>query len=121
MNHIQKNNLMAQEQMGCRQNSQGCKELLVVDSFIASQVSKKSRNISLSWIDYQKAYDSVPHDWLIEVLKIYKVDQKVVELLNRLMGLWKISLVYPTRNDSVSRETIPIKRGIFQGDTLSPL
>lgn len=121
MNHIQKNNLMAQEQMGCRQSSQGCKELLVVDSFIASQVSKKSRNISLSWIDYQKAYDSVPHDWLIEVLKIYKVDQKVVELLNRLMGLLKISLVYPTRNDSVSRETIPIKRGIFQGDTLSPL
>jgi hypothetical protein len=28
------------------------------------------------FIDYKKAYDSVPHSWLIKILKIYKINYK---------------------------------------------
>jgi hypothetical protein len=33
------------------------------------------------FIDYKKAYDSVPHSWLIKILKIYKINIKLNHLL----------------------------------------
>ncbi|MXP61692.1 reverse transcriptase family protein, partial [Pantoea sp. Taur] len=117
--HVNNNHIITKEQLGCKKDAKGCKELLIIDSFIASQVSKKKRNASIAWIDYQKAFDSVPHRWLIEILKIYKIDGKVVDLLERLIKTWKVILHLP--NFSSSKLCIPINRGIFQGDSLSPL
>ena len=28
-------------------------------------------NLSMAWIDYKKAFDMIPHSWLIECLEIY--------------------------------------------------
>lgn len=39
----------------------------------------------MAWIDYQKAYDSFPHSWIKEVLKIYKVNDTVVDFINQRM------------------------------------
>ncbi len=35
---------------------------------IAQEATSRSRNLSVAWIDYQKAYDRVPHGWLELVL-----------------------------------------------------
>ncbi|XP_022188744.2 uncharacterized protein LOC111047324 [Nilaparvata lugens] len=53
--HITLNKIMATEQLGCRKGAKGCKELLILDSFIAGQASAKQRNVSIAWIDYAKA------------------------------------------------------------------
>jgi hypothetical protein len=42
----------------------------LIDTVIMEQAQKNNRNIYTAFIDYKKAYDSVPHSWL---LKIYKI------------------------------------------------
>lgn len=119
--HVNANNILAKEQNGCRRNAMGCKELLVIDSIITKQASRKLRNLSMAWIDYKKAFDSVPHSWLLEVLKLYGVSVQVVNLLEHLMQTWRTNLIVKTTEGEYKTAEIKIKRGIFQGDTLSPL
>jgi len=69
------------------------------------------------WIDYKKAYDRVPHSWLIECMEIYKVNTTIKEFLEREMRNWKTEL---TSNGEMLGD-VRIRRGIFQGDALSPL
>lgn len=33
----------------------------------------KHKNLSMAWVDYQKAYDSVPHSWLIQCLQLHGI------------------------------------------------
>ncbi|XP_044748928.1 uncharacterized protein LOC123309723 [Coccinella septempunctata] len=119
--HVNKNNIMEQEQNGCRGNSRGCKELLITDLIVTRQAKKKQRNISMAWVDYQKAFDSVPHTWLIKTLQLYGISRPIINLLEHLMKTWRTQLVVNTKQENYKTAVIRIRRGIFQGDTLSPL
>jgi hypothetical protein len=63
--HLAENKILAPEQVECRKGSRGCKELLIVDSVLSQQAKKEQRDISVGWVDYKKAFDSVPHSWLL--------------------------------------------------------
>lgn len=115
--HLKTENILAWEQNGCKQGARGCKELLVIDSVLTKQAKRKKRNLSVAWIDYRKAFDSVPHSWLLEILKIYKIHPKVTMLLQHLMASWRTVL----NVKEYKTQEINIRRGIFQGDSLSPL
>jgi len=62
------------EQKRCIKNSHGCKEQLIIDSVVLEQVHKNNRNLYIAYLTFHKAFDSVPHSWLIHVLQIYKID-----------------------------------------------
>lgn len=119
--HLNENNVLAHEQNGCKKGSQGCKELLVTDTIVTRYAKNKNRNLSVAWIDYRKAFDSVPHTWLIRILRLYKVNERITMLLQHLMQTWRTSLLIKTKETSYQTNTLEIKRGIFQGDSLSPL
>ena len=71
----------------------------------------------MAWVDYQKAYDTIPHSWIIESLKFANVADNIVNFIERSMKSWNINL-------SLNGEflaNVDVKRGIFQGDSLSPL
>ena len=64
------NLLLPQEQKGCRRKSRGKNDLLFIDKMMIIRVVKmRKRNPSMSWIDYKKAYDMVPHSWIIEYME----------------------------------------------------
>ena len=115
--HLHNNDILTKEQKGCTKGTYGCKEQLIVDSFILKQVQKKSRNLSVAYVDYCKAFDSVPHSWLIEVLKLYKIDFQIIGLLKQLMKTWRTKL----HCLNLHTNNVSISRGIFQGDSLSPI
>lgn len=119
--HCEVNNILAEEQKGCIKGSQGCKEQLVIDLVILNQARSKRKNLYVSYIDYRKAFDSVPHSWLIHVLRMYKVDLKVVSFLEYMMASWRTTLQLNHSGKRIITEPIAIRRGIFQGDSLSPL
>jgi hypothetical protein len=99
----------------------GCKEQLIIDTVIMEQVRKNNRNIYTAFIDYKKAYDSVPHSWLIKILKIYKINLDLINFLSHVMTFWRTTLNLSINNTKLKSEPIQIKRGIYQGDSLSPL
>ena len=120
-NHCQENNIMAIEQRGCRRGVRGCKDHLMINKAILEDAHLSQKNLSMAWIDYQKAFDSVSHEWLLKVLDIYKCPPMIKAFLNTAMPTWKVIMTARGTNESLTTEPIHIKRGIFQGDSLSPL
>lgn len=66
--HVEANNTLAEQQIGCRKEHMGCKEQLVIDSVVMRQFHTRNRNLLIAYIDYKKDYDNIPHSWMIEVL-----------------------------------------------------
>ena len=105
------------EQTGCRRGSRGTNDLLLIDKKILGGVKARRKNIAMGWIDYSKAFDMVPHSWILECLQMFKVAGNVSCLVRNSMNSWKVEL-------SSGKETLAqdnIRRGIFQGDSFSPL
>lgn len=115
--HCETNNIINPEQRGCVKRSLGCKEQLIIDEITIKQAEVKRRNISMAYIDYKKAFDSVPHDWLIKVLEIYRVNPTIIRLLTHAMTTWETQ----AKIGGSAISNIKIRRGIYQGDSLSPL
>ena len=73
------------------------------------------------WLDYQKAFDSVPHRWLIKALKLAKVPNVIIEALKHLMKKWTTNVHLNTKDTTITTNIIKYMKGIFQGDSLSVL
>ena len=71
----------------------------------------------MAWIDYKKAYDMVPHSWIKECLDLFGVVENIKTLLVNSMEKWRVML----RTGNSESGEVDIRRGIFQGDSLSPL
>jgi hypothetical protein len=108
--HIKKHNIIPEEQKGCCKGSRGCKEQLIIDTEIHNQVRQKHRNLHYAYIDYQKAFDSVPHSWLLHILALYKIDKQLIAFLKHVMTKWSTTLNIKLKmktyhlNPSISQE-----------------
>ena len=71
----------------------------------------------MAWIDYRKAYELVPHSWVNECMEMFGIAENLRTFLQKSMQQWRLSL---TANGEDLGE-VNMKRGIFQGDSLSPL
>ena len=115
--YLEETNTLPKEQKGCRRKTRGTKDHLLVDKMIMKNCRRRKTNLSMAWIDYKKAFDMVPHSWIIECLKIYGAAENIITLLSNTMNHWKTNL---TASGTKLAE-VNIRRGIFQGDSLSPL
>ena len=115
--HPVDNNLLPDEQKGCRKRSRGTKDQLLIDKTILREVKRVKRNLAVGWIDYRKAYDMVPHSWIREVLTSLKIADNISDFLINSMVGWSTTLT----SNGENLGDVDINRGIFQGDSLSPL
>ena len=81
----------------------------------------RKKNLSTAWIDYKKAFDSVPHSWIMKCMEIYKICPVVTPFITAEMRTWKSTLALNHSGGSLTSRPINIKTGIFQGDALLPL
>ena len=77
----------------------------------------RNKNIAVTWIDYKKAYDMVPHSWIVECLGLVWVSEQIKHFLSESMKVWRVDLT--CNNQSLGG--MDIKRGTFQSDLLSHL
>jgi len=113
--------LLPPEQKGCRRHSYGCKDQLLINRMIMEDNKKRKTNLSTSWIDYRKAFDSVPHSWITKTMEIYKLSPTMIKFMRHSMNMWKTTMVLNHSNGTIKTGEINIRSGIFQGDSLSPL
>ena len=112
---------MTSEQRGGKKNCYGCKDQLMINNVILENCKKKKKNLSTAWIDYKKAFDSVPHSWILACLRMYKINPVLTTFIEASMRQWKTNMVLVHDSGVLEMGPISIKRGIFQGDSLSPL
>ena len=72
-------------------------------------------------IDYQKAFDRVPHSWIIKSLELSGINNKVISFTKKVITYWKTHMCLHAENKIIETEDIKIHCGIFQGDSLLPL
>ena len=114
---LDENEMLPEEQKGCKRNSMGTKDQLLVDKTILADCKRRHKNLAMAWVDYKNAYDMVPHSWIIACLRLYRVSDNVVNFKERSMTNWKVQLT----SCGETLGLVNIRRGIFQGDRLSPL
>ena len=78
--HLDQEKVLPEEQKGCRKGSRGTNDLLCIDRAVIKEVNSRNKNIAMAWIDYKKAYDMVPHLWIIECLDLFGVAEIIKSL-----------------------------------------
>ena len=116
--HLEKEAIMTPEQRGGKKDCYGCKDQLMINNAILENCKKRKKNLSTAWIDYKKAFDSVPHSWILKCLWIHPV---LITFIEESMSQWKTNMKLVHKEGVLETGPIRIKRGIFQGDSLSPL
>ena len=76
--HLHTNNLIPSEQKGCIRKTLGTIDQLYIDKEILHHYKNHQLSLFQSWIDYQKAFDSVHHEWIFDCLKKYKINTKII-------------------------------------------
>ena len=115
--HLDQEKLLPEQQKGCRKGSRGTNDLRYIDREVIKEVKSRNKNLAMPWIDYRKAYDMVPHSRIIESLDLFGVAENIKSLLVNSSEKLKVMLC---SGNSESGE-VEIKRGIFQGDSLSSI
>ena len=75
----------------------------------------------MAWTVYQKAFDRVPHSWIIKSLELIGINNKVISFTKKVVIYWRTRMHLHTENKLVETDDINIQCGIFQGDSLTSL
>ena len=89
---MENENLIPEEQKGCRRKSRGAKDQLLIDKTILKNCRKRRTNLAMAWIDYRKAYDFVPHSWILNCLDMLGIADNVRSFLKKSMKKCKLLL-----------------------------
>ena len=82
-----------------------------------TKLQEKKDNLSMAWVDYRKAYDMVPNSWIVASMGTVDLAGNIIGIIKQNMNKWKTNLYA----DGKLLRSVPIRRGIFQGDSFSPL
>lgn len=109
------------EQRGAKKGVAGCKENLLIDRCVTQDSRQYKRSLSMAWIDYRKAFDTTSHEHLLTLLRSLAIPPPLERCMQQLMLLWRTRFALPSGERVALTEPIAYKRGVFQGDSLSPL
>ena len=68
--YLDSSGILPVEQKGYHRDSRGMKDQLLIDKLIIKNCKRRETNLNVAWIDYKKAYDMIPHSWILECLKM---------------------------------------------------
>jgi hypothetical protein len=85
------------------------------------ECKRRKNNLSSAWINYQKAYDGIPHNWVEKPIELVRVNSKTVRLCKSSTKKWNKRLQLKTKQEVMQSQPIQIQRGILQRDSHSPL
>ena len=70
---------------------------------------RRMKNLSVAWIDYMKAYDVVPHTWILQCLKNIKLASNIRNMTEKFINYCEVELISEEEMVKVKKKN----RGIF--------
>lgn len=95
----------------------GTREALVATQVLVQNCYDQRKDVAMCFIDYEKAFDRVRHQKLVQILRRLDIDQKDVRCIENLY--WNQSAAVRVDNEITGAQQI--FRGVRQGCVLSPL
>lgn len=74
----------------------------------------------MAWIDVKKAYDSVDHGWLEEMMVLHRFPIWLSRTVKKLSKSWNTRVVATAKLGREKSEPIRFLKGLPQGDALCP-
>ena len=87
-NFLDVNDKLSVEQKGCKKENRVTKDQLLIDKTILHDCRKRHTNLEMTWFDYKKAYEMVPHSWILESLELVQLSDNILEFANRVDLMW---------------------------------
>lgn len=114
--------ILPRNQMALKKGIWGCTHAHIIERCqVVDSYAQNKHPLSIAWVDYTKAFDSIPHQYIFWILKTINISERIIDLIKALFR--KLTLVYEGRNNGklIKSKPLQVKNGVPQGDTLSPL
>ena len=102
--HCENNSAITDQQGAGKKGIWGCAEQLLINKMILNEVKHNRRNLCTVWLDCQKAFDSVPHSWMIKALELAKVPTAIIKAIEQHQ--WETILHINGTSKDIITETI---------------
>ena len=117
--HCESNNIITDEQAGGKRGVWGCSEQLLINKAVLKETKQQKRNLVTAWLDYAKAFDSIPHSWLFLALRLAKIPEYIIKSIENLSKHWNTIVTLSSKDNIIKTDVIRYMKGILQGDSLS--
>jgi len=95
--------------------------ITIIITAILQECKSRKKNVCTAWRDYQQAFASVPHSGIMKSFELIRINNKIISFTKKTVSYWKTSMCLHTKGKITETEDLEIQRGLFQGDSLSPL
>ena len=72
--------------------------------------NSNNNNLRQKWIHYKKAFDSVPYEWILRSLELFKVSPRIVDFAKYNMTNWKTQIILTYEKDNLMSDKMNIKK-----------
>ncbi|GBE59174.1 reverse transcriptase domain containing protein, putative [Babesia ovata] len=111
---VEARGLLTPNQLGVARRIQGAKEHVLTNIALNE---RHGNRLFATWIDVQKAYDNIDHEYLRSVLRHLRFPGWVMHFIESICSRWQTRVRWQ-RYDLFDKR---VEKGLLQGDSLSPL
>ena len=97
--HCESNSIITDQQAAGKKGVRSCAEQPLISKIIL-------RNLHMTWLNYQKVFDSVPHSWMLKSLKLAKVPTVIIKAIEQLSHQWEAIIYINGTSEDIITERI---------------
>lgn len=118
--HLIEYDLMESEQKDAKAGCSGTKHNLLLDKMVTQDCHRGERNLSTAWVDVKKAFNSVDHNWLNEIMEVHRFPSWLGRVIRNICASWNTTIAILTKQGNGTSSIIKFNKGLLRRDALCP-